>query len=201
MIEANMSASADHLEIEVKIRWTADAATARDRIERAGYSILEARTLESDTVFDRAANELRDAGQLLRLRRSGAHAIATYKGPPHAGPYKTREEIEFSLSDAAAFTQVLDRLGYRPSFRYEKYRTKFAAPGEPGIVSIDETPIGIFLELEGEPDWIDRTAARMGIPRAEYLVSSYASLYLLYLRTHPTAPRDMTFTQPASVEP
>lgn len=196
-----MSASGNNLEIEVKIRCNAGAAEARERIARAGYGLTEARMLECDTVFDRGAGELRAAGQLLRLRRAGDRAVVTYKGPPQGGDYKTREEIEFDPSDARAFTLVLERLGYSVSFRYEKYRTKFAAAGEAGVVSIDETPIGVFLELEGEPQWIDRTAARLGIARSEYLVSSYGSLYQKYLLTHAGAPRDMTFAESACVEP
>jgi adenylate cyclase class 2 len=188
-----VSASGTNLEIEVKIPWTASPADARRVIEHIGYLQTGERTLESDTVFDLDTGALRGSDQLIRLRRAGARSVVTYKGPSRGGPYKTREEIEFDVSDPVTFTEVLDRLGYRPRFRYEKYRTKFEASGEPGIISIDETPIGVFLELEGEPEWIDRTAANMGLSRAAYLTRSYASLYQEYLRTHPNAPRDMTF--------
>jgi adenylate cyclase class 2 len=188
-----VSASGHNLEVEVKIPWTAAPDDARRVIEHAGYAQTGARTLESDTVFDLDTGELRGTDRLVRLRRAGAQSVVTYKGPSRGGPYKTREEIEFDISDPRAFTEVLDRLGYRPRFRYEKYRTKFAAPGEPGIISIDETPIGVFLELEGEPEWIDRTAARMGLSLAAYLTRSYSSLYQEYVRTHPAAPPDMTF--------
>ena len=120
--------------------------------------------------------------------------MVTYKGPGHRRtPYKSREEIEFDVSDATALTEVLARLGYAPRFRYEKYRTKFAAPGEPGFITIDETPIGVFLELEGPVEWIDATAARLGFSAAEYLTSSYSSLYAEYLLSNPNASRDMTF--------
>jgi len=88
---------------------------------------------------------------------------------------------------------MLDRLGYAPRFRYEKFRTKFATPDEPGVLSIDETPIGVFLELEGTPEWIDRTAARLGLSPEAYLTLSYANLYQEYRRTRPTAPEHMTF--------
>ena len=185
--------SGTNLEIEVKIRWTDSAEAARRLIERSGCALVEPRTLESDTVFDRDTGELSRADQLLRLRRVGVRSMVTYKGPSRGGRYKIREEIEFDISDALTFAEVLDRLGYQPRFRYEKYRTKFAAPGEPGIVSIDETPIGVFLELEGEPEWIDRTAARMGLSSAQYLTRSYSSLYQEYLRTHPGVAHAMTF--------
>jgi adenylate cyclase class 2 len=190
-----VSASGTNLEIEVKIPWTDSVEAAQRRIEAAGYVLTEARTLEADTVFDRDQAELERSGRLLRLRRAGDLALVTYKGPSRGGPYKIREEIEFNVSDAATFSEVLDRLGYQPRFRYEKYRTKFAMPGEPGIVSIDETPIGVFLELEGEPEWIDRTAARIGLSRDAYLNRSYSSLYQEYLRLHPDGPHDMLFAQ------
>lgn len=117
----------------------------------------------------------------------------TYKGPGRRERHKSREEIEFEVSNPENFHQVLERLGYTPGFRYEKYRTKFAASGEPGIVTIDETPIGVFLELEGPAQWIDRTAARLGLSEAEYLTHSYAALYQEYRRSKPHAPPDMIF--------
>lgn len=192
-----MSAGGTNLEIEVKIRYPAGAADALARIESRGLVLTEPRTLESDTLFDRAGDDLGRQGQLLRLRRAGDRALATYKGPSLGGRYKSREEIEFQISDAAAFVEVLDRLGYHPRFRYEKYRTKFGEPGEAGvvsgIVSIDETPIGVFLELEGKPEWIDRTAARLGLSPSEYLTSSYAALYREYCREHHGVAESMTF--------
>jgi adenylate cyclase, class 2 len=151
-------------------------------------------------LFDRG-RELRDSDQLLRLRQTRAHArdqiqdraLVTYKGPGAKGIHKSREEIEFDVSDPETFTLVLERLGYYPSFRYEKYRTKFASAGEPGFITVDETPIGIFLELEGAPDWIDQTAARLGYPPAKYLTSSYASLYKDFRLAHLGEPENMTF--------
>lgn len=181
------------IETEVKIRFEGSPDDARELIESRGYPVLEPRTLESDRIFDRGPSELRAADQLLRLRRSGSHATVTYKGPATRERYKSREEIEFDVSDPDAFELVLNRLGYTPRFRYEKFRTKFAVAGEHGLVTIDETPIGIFLELEGDSGWIDRTAARLGFDPSEYCTLSYAALYREYLHSHPSAPFDMVF--------
>jgi adenylate cyclase class 2 len=188
------------IETEVKIRFAPGAAAARDLIERHGYVLLEPRTLESDRIFDRSVSELKSADQLLRLRRAGALSTVTYKGPADRQRYKTREEIEFDVSDPDAFELVLARLGYTPRFRYEKFRTKFASPLEPGLITIDETPIGVFLELEGEAAWIDRTAARLGFSAAEYCTVSYASLYREYLLAHEGASADMVFHSSALPE-
>jgi adenylate cyclase class 2 len=192
------------IETEVKIRFAPGAAAARELIERHGYVLIEPRTLESDRIFDRSPDrspsELKSADQLLRLRRAGSLATVTYKGPADRQRYKSREEIEFDVSDPDAFELVLARLGYTPHFRYEKFRTKFAAPPESGIITIDETPIGVFLELEGEASWIDRTAGRLGFSAAEYCTVSYASLYREYLLLHEGAPPDMVFHSSALPE-
>ena len=55
-------------------------------------------------------------------------------------------------------------------------RIMFRPENEPGIVTIDETVIGIFLELEGAAEWVDRTAAQLGYSPDDYLTVSYASL-------------------------
>lgn len=188
-----MPAERPYIETEVKIRYPSGPQAARQRIESLGYQPVGSRILESDQLFDRPDGELKRSDRILRLRRSGNRATVTYKGPSIRERYKSREEIEFEVSDADAFLKTIERLGYVPRFRYEKYRTTFPAPGGGGLITIDETPIGVFLELEGTPQWIDETAARLGLSSAEYLTASYASLYQEYLLANPAAPANMVF--------
>jgi adenylate cyclase, class 2 len=189
-----MARANSYIENEVKIRCSGTPVEARAQIETRGYRQAAPRVLESDRLFDRVGS-LRGAGQLLRLRRSGDRSLVTYKGPVQPQRHKSREEIEFDVSDPGAFTKMLERLGFEPAFGYEKYRTKFAAEGEPGFITLDETPIGIFLELEGPPDWVDATAGRLGFTPAEYSTASYAKLYEEYCQSHPGAPSDMLFPE------
>jgi len=185
-------------ETEIKLLWQGSGEDARALVERHGYKLSSPRTLESDQLFDLASGALRQSDQILRLRKSfsveqGRRAMVTYKGCASREIYKSREEIEFDVSDPDAFTLVLERLGYHPGFRYEKYRTMFKAYGEPGLIAIDETPIGVYLELEGPQAWIDSTAARLGFPAERFLTVSYAGLYREHLEQHPGGPADMTF--------
>lgn len=185
-------------ETEIKLRWSGTPEEARALIERHGYRISDPRTLESDQLFDLPSAALRQSDQILRLRKTTSRegktrAMVTYKGPATRDGYKSREEIEFDVSDPDTFTLVLHRLGYRPAFRYEKYRTQLRIAGEPGLITIDETPIGVYLEMEGPQDWIDSTTDRLGFPRAHFLTISYAGLYREYRGDYPDAPADMTF--------
>ena len=187
-----MGATKPYIENEVKLPVLGTPDQARNLIEAIGYRIVHPRTLEADQVFDRDG-ELRSSEQLLRLRRSGKESRVTYKAPPRRERHKSREEVEFDVSDPDAFVTVLERLGYKIAFRYEKYRTKFRRGEEQGEITIDETPIGVFLELEGPPAWVDRTAQQLGRSPSEYLTSSYGKLYAEYRSKHPGAPADMVF--------
>jgi adenylate cyclase class 2 len=164
-------------EVEIKLR-VPDSAAARKMLRKAGFRVTKRRFHESDVVYDTPDGELRDSSRLLRIRQEGASSwVLTYKGPPKPGRHKSREEIEVGLSDGKIFATVLERLGMKPSFRYEKYRTILRQPGGAGLAMVDETPIGDFLELEGEPGWIDRMAAELGFARSDYITASYARLF------------------------
>ena len=101
--------------------------------------------------------------------------------------------MEVEVSDGAAAGAILERLGFSPVFRYETYRTEYEAPGGGGLAMLDETPIGVFLELEGEPEWIDRQAAAMGFAESDYITASYGRLYMDWSRMRGAEPADMVF--------
>jgi adenylate cyclase class 2 len=88
---------------------------------------------------------------------------------------------------------IFERLGYRPVFRYEKYRTEYRLERGAGVATLDETPVGMYLELEGAPAWIDRMAQRMGFGEQDYVTDSYARLYLDWCRKMRVTPSNMVF--------
>lgn len=179
-------------ETEVKLRASEGVAEAKARIEALGVAVKTPRQLESDTLYDTASASLRKGDQILRVRMRGSRCTLTYKGPAERSTYKSREEIESDIEDPAAFVKILTALGYAPVFRYEKYRTTYADGS--GLITLDETPIGDFLELEGEGDWIDAVAAKLGHSSKDYVTASYSRLYREYCQTHPEVdPSAMVF--------
>ena len=181
-------------ETEVKIA-VPSAEAARERLLRAGFAALHERAFESNEVYDTAAGELLLSSRLLRLRDFRGHAILTFKGPPEPGPHKSRPEFETHVQSAAALRQILHGLGYRLTFRYEKYRTTLQRTAEPGHAVLDETPIGAFLELEGPPAWIDSTAAALGFTPANYILLSYGSLYREHCQRAGIPPTHLVFAR------
>ncbi len=172
-----MSQNSANQEREIKIA-IQDASSAQQSILAHGFQEITPRHLEINDVYDTPDHSIRGRGELLRLRLAGTRHVLTYKGKSEASSiHKIREELEVTTSDGVTTAAILKRLGFQPLFRYEKYRTEFAKPNEPGIVVLDETPIGNFLELEGEEEWIDQTAMVLGYSTGHYITSSYGKLY------------------------
>jgi adenylate cyclase, class 2 len=180
-------------ETEVKIRLPG-ASDIGERLRVVGFAISAPRVFESNTLYDTEQGELASKGMLLRLRHAGEHAVITWKGRGAAGPYKSRPELETAIGSTEVLHQILTQLGYRRSFRYEKYRTEFTRGAEAaGVVTLDETPIGDFLELEGPGEWIDETAAKLGFSRDDYILDSYGRLYVADCERRGVEPGHMVF--------
>jgi adenylate cyclase class 2 len=191
-----MSTSPDHREIEIKLR-APDKESASELLLTNGFSITRERVYERNLLFDTESRRLQQAGELLRVRNAGERCVLTFKGPGAPGRHKSREELELDLSSARTFEQILNRLGFQQTFVYEKYRTEFGREELPGIVTLDETPIGIFLELEGDPQWIDDTAADLGFREEDYITASYGRLYIEWCTEHKRLPNNMTWAETA----
>lgn len=192
VLGGNSIVTTENREVEIKLRVEGDLDYIRQRIESVGLKISKPRVFESNIVYDTAEKKLRGASELIRLRRVGPICILTYKGPPMPGKYKAREEIETEVSNAANMELVLARLGFAPGFRYEKFRTEYQADDQ-GNVTLDETPIGTYIELEGDAGWIDRMADQLGYSEHDYITKSYGSVYLDYCRERGIVPSNMVF--------
>ena len=167
----------NRLEIEVKIKVQLPDPW-RQKIELLPAALEAERVFEENIVFDTTQKRLKKQGILLRLRQQGARAILTMKTPVQENSiYKIREETEVEVSDFASMEKIIRAIGFQVFFIYQKYREVFTVPG--AHIMIDETPIGNFIEIEGNPDRIDAVAARLGFTAADYITDSYYRLFFL----------------------
>jgi adenylate cyclase, class 2 len=179
-------------EIEIKLS-VLSVRMARLLLHSAGFAVSRRRVFESNVVFDTPKRTLRRGSTLLRLRQAGDLVTVTYKGRPMVARHKTREELELVVTNAQTMGAIFERLGYRPVFRYDKYRTEYRQKRGAGLGTLDETPVGIYVELEGTAAWIDRTARRMGFGERDYITASYARLYLQWCEQNGVKPSNMVF--------
>jgi adenylate cyclase class 2 len=180
-------------ETEVKIRLSNSAAIS-ERLHSAGFTKSVPRLFEANTLYDTPDHSLAQKGMLLRLRQVADKGVITWKGRGDPGPYKSRPELETTVGSVETLGQILADLGFHPLFRYEKWRTEFVHPQNgSGVVTLDETPIGDFLELEGPGEWIDDTAKQLGFSPQDYVLDSYARLYVADCERRGVQPTHMVF--------
>jgi adenylate cyclase class 2 len=215
-----MATGKQNQEIEVKLP-VPDGRRLGLRLKKVRARIVVPRTYESNTLYDTPSRNLTRHGQLIRIRleqrgrlpgkaRSGqsVNAVLTYKGPlglrrasassrdnaVDKPRFKIRQEIEVAVGNPEQMARILRSLGFHPVFRYEKFRTTYVLRGIPGVkVEFDETPVGLFLELEGNAAAIDRAAGRLGYSAADYLTLTYGDIYLADCRRRGREPTDMLF--------
>ncbi len=183
---------------ETEIKLAAASAPAMHRRLRAlGFHPLGPRQRERNTVWDTRKRLLKKRGCLLRLRTVGGRGWITFKGPRQRQQgFKVRTEWEAEVAPAASAENILQALGYQPVFRYEKFRTTYAQRGRRGRKALlDETPIGIFLELEGAQAWIGRVARQLGYAPKNFITKTYGELYLAWCQRRRQPPGDMVFRQ------
>ena len=178
------------VEREIKLRFDS-AEDARERILSIGATPLRGRRRQEDSLLDTADDQLYHRRCVLRVRCEGGKSILTFKGPVQPGAMKVREEHETLAADGDAMLAILHELGMRVWFRYEKFREEFSA--EDVIIAVDETPVGVFVEIEGGEERIHETAAALGKAQDDYIIDSYRTLFVRYCRDHHLDASDMLF--------
>jgi len=213
-------------ETEVKLR-IPDQAKFLRQLARLEAKLTRARVHEMNTLYDTEATDLLRRGQVLRLRveRPAPQAISngsartrhigaekmetcawlTFKRPAPTATtkalkqYKVREEHEVRIFGHQEMPKIFEALGLRPSFRYEKYRTTYELPGMRGLkLVLDETPIGLFVELEGDREQIDRAAGLLGFAASDYISKSYGALFMEACGVKPARGGSRVEPRPAS---
>ena len=180
------------LEREVKLRFpTVDEALMA--IEATGATALRCRRLQEDHLLDDAQETLRRRRCVLRVRIESGKSLLTFKGPVQPSQMKLRDEIETVVGDGETLIRCLEQLGYRVWFRYQKYRQEYSLGDV--IIAVDETPVGVFVEIEGGEQGITDAARVLGRTPQDYLLDSYRGLFMEHRRAHGLPATDMLFDE------
>src|SRR5437660_8986107 len=162
------------LEREIKLRFDSVEA-ARDAVLAAGATPVRGRRLQEDCLLDTIDESLRRRRCVLRVRMESGKSLLTFKGPVQPADMRLRDELETIIADGSVLLRILEELGFRVWFRYQKYREEFVL--DDVIVAVDETPVGTFVEIEGGERSIAETVQALGRGPADYLVDSYRGLF------------------------
>jgi adenylate cyclase class 2 len=183
------------LEIEVKL-----ASANLDCFPRAGFvlKLLRARHFEDNWLLDLPDQTLLGQGAALRVRSTGRSGLITFKGmvPESASSVlKIREEIETEVSEPGRMVELLERVGFQIAFRYQKYRTVYSLDidGQELEVAFDETPLGNFIEIEGDGTRVLKVLEEAGFSQNEIIRESYPELQALSCKQRGVPREDLVF--------
>ena len=178
------------VEREIKLRYDS-VESARAAVLAAGATPLLGRRLQEDALLDTEDESLRRRRCVLRVRLENGKSRITFKGPVQPSEMKVRDELETIIGDGVLLLRIFEELGFHIWFRYEKYREEFSH--EEVIVAIDETPVGVFVEIEGSEQGITTMARALGRRPDDYVLDSYRGLFLKYREQYGLDGTDMVF--------
>ena len=164
-------------EAEVKL-----ACDDLDRLRGAGFElkVVEPRHFEDNWLLDTRDKTLLTQGKALRIRFARGKGWITFKGAVRDtdSVVKVREEIEVETPAPDRTIELFERLGFQCSFRYQKYRTVYqvAVDGRELMVVFDETPMGSFIEIEGNESTVTRVFEASGFSDTDIVRESYPEL-------------------------
>lgn len=183
--------TSENKEIEAKFYLT-DLEAYKCRLDIEGAHLIQSKIHEYNLSFDTPNFALLRKDCILRLRRDTVTKL-TYKGTSDLSSGVTvRQEIEIIVDSFDNAKLFLESLGYCIHWVYEKYRTTYSH--KKLVITIDETPIGIFTEIEGKSmKEIRRTAERLGLNWNNRILSNYLADFLRVQKSLQLPFRDMTF--------
>ncbi|RJP22243.1 MAG: class IV adenylate cyclase [Candidatus Abyssobacteria bacterium SURF_5] len=160
------------MEIEAKIKLK-DASKLRSILKNASAEFIS-KTLEKNWLFDHPERTLAKKDKLLRLRQD-RNVYLTFKGPRQQSEYKIRQELHIQFPDAPSARSLLESIGFRQWFYYEKIRETWRLDG--CEIVLDELPgLGLFVEIEAASDKeIETVRKRLKLSR-DYINATYVEL-------------------------
>ncbi len=180
------------VEREIKLSFES-VEEAREAVLAAGATPLLGRRLQEDSLLDVEDESLRRRRCVLRIRVENGKSRITFKGPVQPSLVKLRDEFETVVGDGALLLHIFEELGFHVWFRYEKYREEFSH--EDVTVAVDETPVGVFVEIEGSEAGIVSMAEALGRGPDDYVLDSYRGLFLKHRDAFGLTGVDMIFSE------
>jgi adenylate cyclase class IV len=157
---------------EVELKAVLDSWRDRStRLDRAGATRVFFGRIE-DRRYDTDARSLAARDIVLRLRlyrgSDGARAELEFKGPTaYEDGYKVRDEIGSRVSDPESVALMLSGLGYLVTRAIDRDIEQWDVGG--ASVRFERYPrMDDLVEVEGEPEAIERAITALGIPRSAY---------------------------------
>ncbi len=169
---------------EVELKSVVDDIDLRRRmaVERGASLVYEGRL--EDRRYDTADESLAARDEVLRVRTSWRNGepdtTLEWKGPKSVeNGYRVREEHSLRTGPRQMLELILSRLGYRVTKAIDRHIVQFELEG--AIVRFEQYPqMDDLVEVEGEPEAIERAVRALGMPREGFSTDGLAAFAWRY---------------------
>lgn len=164
-------------EIEVKVVLK-DFKEIKKKLKELGAEKKCPKTFEKNILFGHKKLKF-EKDWILRLRKFGKKNILTLKTSAKGKKgFKVREEINILVEDFENMKNILEKIGFFEAFYYEKYREDYIYNGL--NISLDKTPIGNYVEIEGDYKNILKFLKKINVKIEETISLSYIQLFQMF---------------------
>jgi adenylate cyclase class IV len=171
-------------EVELKGMLTGEGelAAARARLEEAGAELMYEGRLE-DKRYDTADRALALRDHVLRLRVYRSDEVVTsldFKGPTtYVDGFKVRDEHTVGADDPVALAGILEAMGYVITREIDREIVQYRHAG--AVIRFERYPrMDILVEVEGEPEAIERAILTLGMEREGFTTERLPDFVLKY---------------------
>lgn len=166
------------IEIEKKYR-----LQDRKQREKVVAKLKEVGAVYANEVFEEnflhKGGKLKEKSAVLRVRKIADTTILTYKEKVNEDQdIKQRIEYETKVSDVVATEKIIQSLGFSLNVIYEKRRQTWHF-GDVEVV-LDELPFGLYMEIEGTAEDIEKAEKKLEARDLEVEPRGYPRLTIAY---------------------
>ena len=170
-----------------------DLPALAQRLQICGANLTRERTLERNLLLDTMDQNLKNTGQLLRLRQDDRARVTFKEKTQVENGIRTRTEIEITVDSFPVARKLFEALGYQATVIYEKYRHVYRLGDVE--VALDELPFGHFVEIEAPNNsMIEGVSQMLGLDWSKSIAKNYMQLFNIARENLEFTFNDLTFT-------
>lgn len=118
----------------------------------------------------------------IRTREDNKNTITVKRKTHDNTEVFEREEFETEVGDMETMNAILEILGLTKSWVMEKYRIQ--GQYENVTITLDELSFGIYMEIEGEEEEIEKVVKDLGLDLGKKVTVTYWDLWEDYKKEH-----------------
>ena len=181
----------EKIEKEIKVK-VANYKDLLERLLRDGAFILN-KSKEKTFRLYTPNMDLEKRGVFLRVRSGSKNTITMKEKIGEDKNVRSRKETEFEINDVDKMAYIFEKLGFTYIRIMEKYRVNLQYKG--AVLSLDEMPFGMFLEIEGTEEQIETITTELGYSANDKVLGTYWDVFEEYQKENNLTGENIVFPE------